>query len=350
VERDRRLAAEYEVDGVYYDISVNNVRHICLSAEHGHQPGDAVAISGAYKTMLAETDTAMRKAAGRIIPQGTEMINEQMIPHLWFYQARAEAAPAAPFEAGPFLSLIEQGLAEKIPLFAYVYHEYGPLRMDGWAKLSREQGDFVYFVLGRIFLQGGLIELNYEFSPLEDLGDLRDVADEHYWRFVERRFTIDPDLATFVGRLAKARIGPANRYLAYGAMRRPARLQVEGDPRLNLSYFLYNCSPEMRGCETRGTQLVPTILQSAWSYRDESFAWLLLNLAEDPHEVRLDLEPPVAAGGVPITLRLTLYLDDGSSTDLGVLEDRRTLELALPPRRPLMVEGIPMQAGKEVNA
>jgi hypothetical protein len=238
-------------------------------------------------------------------------------------------------------------MAEKIPLFTYVYHEYGPLRMDGWAKLSREQGDFIYFVLGRVFLQGGLIELNYEFSPLEDLGDLRDVADEHYWRFAERRFTIDPELAGFVGRLARARIGSANRYLAYGAMRRPAGLQVEGDPTVTLSYFLYNCSQDMRGYEARGSQSVPTILQTAWSYRDDRFAWLLLNLAEDRREVNLDLEPPTRPDGTSISLRLTFYPDAGSPVDLGLLEDKRTIKLTLPSRCPLMLEGVPNTSGKE---
>lgn len=346
VERDRVLAGEYMVDGIYYDISVNNVRHICFSTEHGHRPGEAAAISGAYKTLLAETATAMREAArGRTVPQGAEMINEQMIPYLWFYQARAEAAPAAPFEAGPFLTLLQQGSAEKIPLFTYVYHEYGPVRMDGWAKLSREQGDYIYFVLGRIFLQGGLIELNYEFSPLEDLDQQRDVAEEHYFPFTERRFTIDPELAEFVGRLARARIGAANRYLAYGAMRRPAELQVEGEQTLPLPYFLYNCSPEMRGYESRGTQAVPTVLQAAWRYREDRFAWLLLNLAGDPRQVRLELEPPTAVGGARIRLRLALIQDDEPSADLGVLEERRILSLTVAPRRPVLVEGVPLEAG-----
>jgi hypothetical protein len=349
VERDRTLAGEYQVDGVYYDISINNVRHICLSTEHGHSPGDAATISGAYKTLLTETATAMREAAGgRTVPQGAEMINEQMIPYLWFYQARAEAAPAAPFEAGPFLSLIQQGSAEKIPLFAYVYHEYGPVRMDGWAKLSREQGDYVYFVLGRVFLQGGLIELNYEFSPLEDLDQRRDVAEEHYFLFAERRFTIDPELAEFVGRLARARVGPANRYLAYGAMRRPAELQVEGEQTLALSYFLYNCSQEMRVYESRGTQAVPTVLQATWRYREDRFAWLLLNLAGDPRRVRLELVPPADAGGAPVRLRLALIQDGKPTSDLGVLEERRTLSLTLPPRCPVMVEGVPMKLGSRL--
>jgi len=335
VERDRELVQGYTVDGVYYDISVNNVRHICLSDQHGHAPGDQAAISDGYTAMLAETAAAMREAAGgRTIPQGTEMINERMLPYLWFYQARAEASPAAPFEAGPFLDLIEQGKVEKIPLFTYVYHEYGPVRMDGWAKLSREQGDYVYFVLGRVFLQGGLIELNYEFSGLEDLGDHRDVAAEHYFLFTERRFTIDPDLARFVGRLARARIGPANRYLAYGAMRRPAVLSVEGETSLTLQYFLYNASPEMRNHEARGTLLVPTVLQTAWRYRDESYAWLLLNLALDPREVRIELDVPMA----PAHSRLTLHQDGEPPVDLGALEARRVVTLSLPARCPVMLE------------
>ncbi|HXT35744.1 MAG TPA: DUF6259 domain-containing protein, partial [Chloroflexota bacterium] len=333
--RDRELVQGYKVDGVYYDISVNNVRHTCLSEQHGHAPGDAAAISTAATAMLAETAAAMRAAAGGwTIPQGTEMINERMLPSLWFYQARAEASPAAPFEAGPFLDLIEQGKAEKIPLFTYIYHEHGPVRMDGWAKLSREQGDYVYFVLGRIFLQGGLIELNYEFSGLEDLEEHRDVAAEHYFLFAERRFTIDPELARFVGRLARARIGPANRYLAYGAMRRPAPLIVAGEPTLTLAYFFYNASQEMRNHEARGTMVVPTVLHTAWRYRDESAAWLLLNLAPDPREVRIELE-------VPATLprsRLTLHQDGEPLVDLGVLAERRVVTLTLPARCPVLLE------------
>lgn len=340
VARDRVLAEQYQVDGVYYDISVNNVRHTCLSDEHGHAPGDAAAVGAAYRTLLAETAAAMREAAGgRTIPQGTEMINEQMLPYLWFYQARAEASPAAPFEAGPFRELIKQGHAEKIPLFTYIYHEHGPLRMDGWAKLSREQGDFVYFVLGRVFLQGGLIELNYEFSPLEDLDGRRDVAAEHYWRFAERTHAIDPDLAAFVGLLARARVGPMNRYLAYGAMRRPAPLAIEGAPTLDLSYFLYNCAPDQRGYEERGIMTVPAVLQTVWRYREEGAAWLLLNLAMDERTVSLELDPAATGVLAPTVLRLSRVQDGAPPADLGPLDMRRTVTLALPSRCPVMIEG-----------
>lgn len=352
VDRDRTLAAEYGVDGVYYDISVNNVRHICLSPDHGHAPGDTAAITAAYKTLLAETAAAMRTGAGgRPIVQGAEMINEQMLPYLDFYQARAEASPAAPFEANPFIDLIRRGEAEKIPLFAYVYHEYGPLRLDGWAKLSREQGDFVYFALGRVFIQGGLIELNYEFSALESLGDRHDNPDEHYFRFAERLYAIDPGLAAYVGALARARVGWANRYLAYGAMCRPAPLEVDGGHTLTLSYLPYNSDLEWDGYEQPGVITVPAILQGAWRYRDESIGYLLLNLAPEERTATIDVGPPppgasTLAGregdAAPPDLgawTLTRREGDAAPLDLGPWTTSRRVALALPSRRPVLLEG-----------
>ncbi len=284
----------------------------------------------------------MREAAGgKVIPQGTEMINEQMLPVVAFYQARAEASPAAPFEAGPFRELIKAGHAEKIPLFAYVYHEYGPVRLDGWAKLSREQGDFVYFVLGRVFIQGGLIELNDEFSALEDLDERRDTATEHYYLFDDRRYTIDPKLAAFVGRLARARIGRANRYLAYGTMRRPAPLMVWGEQELKLDYFLYNCGTTQSEYEDRGTIRVPAVLQSAWRYREEGVAWLLLNIGSDERAVRLTLDPPSMGSSQSAPWRLMAHQEGVASRELGRLTDRRTIDLTLPSRSPILIEAMP---------
>jgi len=341
VARDRTLVEDYHVDGVYYDISVNNVRHMCLSDAHGHAPGDASALTAAYRAVFAATAEAMRAAAGGAsIPQGTEMINEQMLPVVAFYQARAEASPAAPFEAGPFRELIKQGVAEKIPLFAYVYHEYGPVRLDGWAKLSREQGDFVYVVLGRVFVQGGLIELNYEFSALEDLGEERDTAAEHYYPFDDRRYTIDPTLAGFVGRLARARVGRANRYLAYGVMLRPAPLMVHGAHEVELDYFLYNCGGTHSEYADRGTMRAQAVLQAAWRYREESVAWLLLNIAPDERAIRLELNRPAIAGSAEMW-SLTLYQDDTRADALGLLNGPRTIDLTLPPRRPVLIEAVP---------
>ncbi len=345
VARDRMLVEQVGVDGVYYDISVNNVRHICLSTAHGHQAGATVALTAAYRGLFAETAGAMRAAGDGDAPlQGTEMINEQMLPVISFYQARAEASPASPFEAKPFRALIKQGVADKIPLFAYVYHAYGPLRLDGWAKLSREQGDYIYFVLGRVFLQGGLIELNDEFSPLEDLGDARDSVADHYWRFDHHHYAIDPDLARFVGRLARARVGRANRYLAYGTMLRPAPLAVDDDQNLRLEYFLYNCDRSFDEYEDRGALAAPTVLQVAWHDHEGNAAWLLLNLATDGRMAHLELDPAMLPPTASSAWTLTLYQEDEPIVDLGTLDGRRTVTLTLPSRRPVMLEAVPVAA------
>lgn len=340
--RDRTLAAEYGVDGVYYDISVNNVRHICLSTQHGHQPGDTVAMTTAYRTLLADTARAMRDATRGVVPQGTEMINEQMLPVVAFYQARAEASPASAFEAGPFRELIKAGTAEKIPLFSYVYHEFGPVRLDGWAKLSREQGEFVYFVLGRVFLQGGLIELNYEFSSLEDLSGSSDAAVEHYFAFDRRQYEIDPVLAAYVSALSVARVGRANRYLAYGAMRRPAPCTIRGEATVELDYFLYNCAQNIPEYEDRGVMTVPTVLQTAWQYRDQSAAWLLLNVGRRETTIELTLDPCMLVDLQPGTYTLTEWQEGKQPRELGALFDRRVIEITLPSRFPVLLEALPI--------
>lgn len=341
--RDRRLVEEYRVDGVYYDISVNNVRHICVSTEHDHALGDSVEMTTAYRTLLSDTANAMHDAAADVtVPQGTEMINEQMLGVIAFYQARAEASPASSFEAGPFRELIKAGSAEKIPLFAYVYHEYGPVRLDGWAKLSREQGDFVYFVLGRVFVQGGLIELNYEFSGLEDLEDCSDEAGEHYFAFDRREYVIDPDLAQFVTGLSRARVGRANRYLAYGAMRRPAPCVVHGKGTVELEYFLYNCSQTVSEYEDRGVMTVPAVLQTAWHYRDHSAAWILLNVGATEVTVDLTLDPVSVRQLKPGSYVVTSYKEGQEPQEVGALSARRVIELTLPPRRPVLLEASPM--------
>lgn len=343
VARDQTLVAETGVDGVYYDISVNNVRHICVAPHHGHAVGDSRALTRAYRALLQDTAEAMREAAGGVsLPQGTEMINEQMLPAVDFYQARAEASPASTFEASPFRALIKEGSAEKIPLFAYVYHEYGPLRLDGWAKLSKVQGDYVYFVLGRVFLQGGLIELNYEFSSLEDLDEQQDMVHEHYYSFDERRERIDPDLALFVGSLARARVGPANRYLAYGAMRRPAPLRIEGADMLTLDYHLYNCDKSFADFGDRGALSVPAVLQVAWRYRDQSAAWLLLNVDVTPRTVHVAIDVRVERGLVPGPWTLTLHQNGEGAVDLGTVATATTLTLTLAPRVPVMIEALPL--------
>jgi hypothetical protein len=334
VARDQKIVADHAPDSIYYDISVNNVLMACRSPHHNHQPGGGAEIVDAFGAMFATTKSAMAQAAGSYLPLGAEMITELMIPYFDYYQARAEASPVSSFEADFWRQWLIEGKVEKIPLFAYVYHEYGPIRMDGWAKLSPEIGDSFYWVASKVALWGGLFELNYEFSALEMLDGKSDNPDEHYFHFDPRPYTIDPDKVTFVGELARIRTGWANPYLAYGTMVRPPKLEV---PMVTLAYFLYNCAQHLPHYEQHGEISVPSVICSAWSYQGEKAAILFVNLQTEAQTLRIPLD--LAHYGLKQEQTVSLFqMIDDEITSLGTAEPRQVITLTLPPRKIVGVE------------
>ncbi len=147
VRRDETLQRADDVDAIYYDISANNILKVCMDETHGHPVGAGKAIEEAYRRNYADTKAAMEAVAGRHVPLGTEMMNETLLGLIDYYQARAGGQPAAPLEGWPLRELLKTGAAELIPMFAYVYHEYGAVRLDGWGKLVEEIGSLYYFTV-----------------------------------------------------------------------------------------------------------------------------------------------------------------------------------------------------------
>lgn len=290
--RDARLVTEHDPDALYYDISVSSLWLECLAATHRHAPGGGAEIAEPFSAMYRETGAATSRAKGKPVPAGTEVIHELFVDLFDYYQARAEAGPYAPFEAAPFRDWILDGRAETIPLFAYVFGNRSPLRMDGWAKLSAESGDLFYWVAAQVVLNGGLLELNYEFSALEDIDGRTDSPDEHYYRFDERHYAIDPAKAAFVGEVARTRTGPANPFLANGRMLPAPRVEA---PSITLPYYSYNIGKGDPLYDTQGEMTVPSALATAWQ-RDGEAIWLVANLSPDVQEVRVDDRPIVVPG------------------------------------------------------
>jgi hypothetical protein len=321
--------ADHSPDAIYYDISVNNVLMACRSPHHDHPVGGGQEIADAFASMYTDTKDAVSRAAGKYVPLGAEMITELTLPFFDYYQARAEASPMSSFEADFWRQWLIEGKVEKIPLFAYVYHEFGAVRMDGWAKLSAEVGDVFYWVASRVALWGGLLELNYEFSALETLNGQNDNPDEHYHRFEPRAYEIDTDKAAFVGEVARARTGWANPYLAYGTMQRPPQLDV---PSVELDYFLYNCGSRVPHYEERGEISVPSVVCSAWSYDGEKAAILFVNLQTASQTIEVPLDP--ASYGLQPGQGTHLYrMTNDDVTPLGQVESNKVVTLKLPPRK-----------------
>ena len=325
-ERDARIANKYGADGVYYDISANNVIKRCYSDGHGHPRGGGAFMVDAYRELYS-TPSA---------PRGTEMVNEVFIDRLDFYQARAEASPVSSFEADKFRAWIKDGRVEKVPLFAYVYHEFGPVRMDGWAKLSREHGDLFYWIGARVLAWGGLFELNYEFSPLETIDGQAEPLDEHYFPLPDHRYEIDPEKAAFVRKLAAARTGPANPYLAYGTMLPPLELT---SPTIELSWFHYNCPPGWPAFGDSGAHKVPAVVHCAWRHSDGA-AVVLVNVDPVAHEVSVPANPATLRLDGDRTYELT-RIEGAERTSLGRLSDSGTIAMLLPPRQVVILEVAP---------
>lgn len=285
VERDARLVRDERPDALYYDISVNNVLLQCGASGHEHAPGGGAPIAEAFEAMFRATNAATATEAGHLVPAGAEMISEAFLGVFDYYQARAESGPYAPFEAGAFRDWILDGRASKIPAFAYVFGERSPVRLDGWSKVSAETGDLFYWTAATVLLHGGIVEVNGEFSALETLADGRwDDPAQHYYTFADRRFAIDPSKAAFLGAIARARVGPANRFLARGAMTRPPA--VEAAP-VELGYRAVNMSTDESAYDDVGAMAVPSVIATGWQHGGER-AWLVANVVGRSQEVRVD--------------------------------------------------------------
>ncbi|MGH2561951.1 MAG: DUF6259 domain-containing protein [Thermomicrobiales bacterium] len=333
--RDEHLAGTYGADALYYDISASNVLMTCRSPNHGHPIGGGGWMVEAFASMWAATKAAATAAKGAYVPQGAEMITDVFIPFLDYYQARAEASPLSVFEADKFRDWIRQGEVEKIPLFSYVYHEYGPVRLDGWAKLSPEVGELYYWVAARVALWGGLFELNYEFSPLETLDGVDEDPAEHYCDFKPRSHEIDPAKVAFVREVATARTGFAKPYLVYGTMVRPLDLDVTT---IDLDYHLYNLSHHLPHYEESGTHRVSSVLHAAWRSPAGHLGFLFVNLNRDEEQtLTLQIDPTrygLTAGQSYGVTRSTANGTEALATIMG----RTTLPLALRPRQVTLLE------------
>ncbi|GHU71348.1 hypothetical protein AGMMS49992_05210 [Clostridia bacterium] len=287
-QRDLDVLHAAGVDAMYYDISANNLIKICLADNHGHKPGGGAELTEGYRDIYADTKAALSEAAGHPVPLGTEMINETLIGELDFYQARAWAQPSSTLETYPFREQMRTGQAQMIPLFDWVYHEYGVVRMDGWGKLVAETGSYFRYIVARTYLWGGLYEINHEYSPMEALNGKENDPAEHFFPFEPKGYEYSPEHAAYVRQFAQARIGAANRYWAYGRMIRAPKIDI---PKAAFDWYHYNHNKQDSSYGASGTIEKPAVIASAYS-DDQGYAALFLANADDTdHPLSFDITP-----------------------------------------------------------
>jgi hypothetical protein len=349
--RDKILADEYGMDGVFYDISTGNTWpwSRCLRVEHGHAPGRGRQIVQAYEEMNRRSKEAAAAATGRYFTQGTEVVQEPMIGSVDFYVSRACAGPLGLLETSIFGPETPPGGGrELIPLFQAVYHDVGPVHEDGWITLAEDEGTFFFFVAARIALiWGGILSLQYCTVPPEAFEgqDLSQPAETILWDAALVRWdtfpTADAAKEEFVRELATARTGFANAYLAYGKMLRPPHVTTT-PIELDWHQSYYGWGTE--GWRNDGAWAVPDVMVSAWRGPDNSIGVVFVNLHRDKTVTR-SLQADIGSvwgsdhAGTTVRVRTAAGVSDaGTVSD----DNRLSLEVDLEPRRVTVVEiGIP---------
>lgn len=344
--RDRVLADEYGMDGVFYDISSgNNTWLRCLRVEHGHPPGRGRRLVEAYEHMNRRSKEAAAEATGRYLTQGTEVIQENILGSIDFYVSRACAGPMGLLETTIFGPERPPGEGrELIPLFQAVYHDVGPVHEDGWITLAEKEGTFFFFVAARIALVwGGILSVQYCTEPPEEF-DGRDPsipAETILWDAALVRWdafpAADPGKEAFVNELAAARTGFANAYLAYGKMLRPP--SVDTNPvDLDFHQTFYGWGAE--GWHNDGVWSVPDVMVSAWMAVNGAIGVVLVNLRGD-RAVTVPLRADIGSlwGGDHSRAAVTIRTRDGS-TDVGTVSAQNAVavDVELQPRRVTLVE------------
>jgi len=288
--RDAEAVKQCGVDANYYDLSASSLGNFSDRTDLGCPAGKGRNLIEAYRRVYSASKEATMKAARACVPRGTEAIAENFINVIDFAHCRSGAEVQNDMEGTQFLQLLKNGFARRIPMWPYVYHEFGPVCMDGLCKLSKDFGNYFYYIASRVCLEGSIVELNYEYSSPELLPEMsgKSVYITHDRTFIEDEnpFQADPEKLEFLREIAAARTGFAKPYLAYGKMARPAKLISEVEY-VEMDWYHYSGSASRRDS---GTQTVPAVIHEAWTHQDKTMGLLFVNLYGKSQIVIVDLD------------------------------------------------------------
>jgi len=350
-------------DCLYYDIGpCAGVPTHCYAVNHAHAPGAGRDLTQAHVWLMRESQKRASRVRGRYVPIGTEVISEPFVGCLDLYYAR-NAGFSPDMELLPYvrnLTWLPDGRMEIVPLFQFVYHEYGPVAAQGVHPISpwgvAEAEDFFTWAEARAVLWGGLLTV----SP------------------VVRDGLISEERGRFLRSLVAARTGFAREFLAYGRMQRPPaiecgtieidhgladggwlrKLRFSGAERALESIVPSADWPEddetgskdlsvekwVKGLLALGatpakspTLKVPSVICQVYTLDEDRMGILLVNLRRDAGEpVRLSVDP-VSRGMSDGEYELRQVTASGSS-DLGTFRSRREIATTLPARDVVLLQ------------
>jgi len=350
VWRDSTLVQLTHIDGVQYDISFGNPENwmTCTDSSHGHPPGAGRWVVQAFIENARRSKAAMAKALGRYPYQGTETVIETALDVVDGFYSRILAGPhtlaeGRPLQGGdPYEAPPGQG-RECVPFFEAVYHDYGPVRHDGFAQLNPGYGDIFYWTAAKIVCRwGGLLELDYNIGWPEAIPGWNGTPpatytpyDGAYYEAIDAP-ALDPAKAAFLREIATARTGYGNPWLGYGRLARPTGTPSKSIP---LDYGNHEDINPVTRYTAQGTWDVPQLLEGAWLDSDDRLGLFFCNLAKDEDfALHVDVDAAERWGQDYRGRALTMSTSDGTKTIGAVGRDNRVrFALTLPPRRITLV-------------
>jgi hypothetical protein len=294
VHRERDVSAvRAGMDANYYDISMPAFSPLrCDDPRHGHALGNGREIIAGYQHVYEDTKKATSRARGEYVPQGTEVMTETYISQIDFAQWRAGGGPQGDMENNIHMSRIKLGLAEPIPFFNYVYHEYGPVK-NGWFLPARPQ------VRRHLLLDR--CERNPRGRPAR--AELRVFAARelpgHDRLHLPARLSLPlhrgkkarPDRSgkdcLFKKDVARARVGFGRQFLCYGRMVRPLAY-LTPPPAIKLSWQHYN---DIGGRREGAEYSTSSIVQQAWQAQEGAHGFFFVNLAPRAQQIDVMFDP-----------------------------------------------------------
>lgn len=269
LSKDQIYVEQANFGGIYHDVGfAAGLPKQCFDKNHAH--GNRINIVGESKAQMKIFSDYARSKGG---VYGQELISEQYIPYIDFYQTRANAQALSQMEAMRILNLVENGSAEKVHLFEYVYKEYTGVRLDGYMIPETSMGGAYYHTMAFTALNGGIPEYNYE----NTLKSTRGYPLPEYY---------DEDMLAFAGELAAARMTYGKDFLVWGEMM-PAPTLNTG--KTEYDYYVYRMdAANIRGQDYSGTTAVDSVVVSAFQYNGK-IALFLCNITENDIAFDFDL-------------------------------------------------------------
>ena len=264
IAKDTEILKTYGANGLYHDVGTAAVApQQCYDTSHAH--GTRVNIIPEY----IEIERLSKELASDYgqYSVGQELIYEQLLPYVDYFQARANGGLLSWMENDRFRDVLEAGDAVKIPLFDYVYHAYGGLRVDGFMMPYEELGDGYYYAMAFTVLNGGLPEYNYEFS------NLADVIDKVHMPYLE-----------FINELGAARTTYGKEFLVYGTMKKAPTVDTG-----TVSYEYLNSNVVLKNDTLRGIATFDRVITSAFEH-DDKIGVFLMNISEEDLNTKFILE------------------------------------------------------------